>query len=412
MTVLDIAKLRYRLVLLDENGNQYDLKDLITDLGWEENEQELAVRISFKLADTRELMEEELCKNGRQIFLMAGFGEEDEEICRGTLKGRTNTYSLAGFQKDCMAYDSLHQLDKSQEDFYIASGRSTSQIFAEMAAAWRIPLEYHGPDVTHGNMPMKSKTPAKIFLELLDDAKKKGAGEYAIRSLKGQIQVIPTRSNPDIYVFGRNNSIQLSRQENIADMVTRVKVLGQAKKKQSAPIEAVVDGRTEFGVMQKIYRRDSDETIEAAKQAATEILQEEGTPKEEIRLSLPDVPYVRKGDMIYCDQLETANGYYQVLSVSHDCDAKTMSVKIKSMESAQQPGNPEQPASYAVGSEVTFLGGTHYVSSDAGAKGYTVKGSGRAKITKLAEGKGHPYHLIHSDSSCNVYGWVDGGTFA
>lgn len=49
--MLDIGKLKYRLILLDENGVQYDLKDVVQDLGYEENENELASRITFRLAD-------------------------------------------------------------------------------------------------------------------------------------------------------------------------------------------------------------------------------------------------------------------------------------------------------------------------------------------------------------------------
>ena len=89
-----------------------------------------------------------------------------------------------------------------------------------------------------------------------------------------------------------------------------------------------------------------------------------------------------------------------------------MTLKVKKAEQIQalQEGN-QQAGAYGAGSEVTFLGGIHYVSSNAGAKGYAVKGKGRAKITKTAEGKAHPYHLIHCDRSSNVYGWVDAGTF-
>ena len=34
---------------------------------------------------------------------------------------------------------------------------------------------------------------------------------------------------------------------------------------------------------------------------------------------------------------------------------------------------------------------------------------GPAKITTLSPGSSHPYHLIHTDSTSNVYGWVDAG---
>ena len=38
--------------------------------------------------------------------------------------------------------------------------------------------------------------------------------------------------------------------------------------------------------------------------------------------------------------------------------------------------------------------------------------TGKAKITiKNGSGKAHPWHLIHTDSGSNVYGWVDDGTF-
>ena len=75
------------------------------------------------------------------------------------------------------------------------------------------------------------------------------------------------------------------------------------------------------------------------------------------------------------------------------------------------PQQTVQKKSYNVGDIVNFHGGTHYVSSYAGSRGYNAR-AGRAKITiKNGSGKAHPWHLIHVDSSSNVYGWVDDGTF-
>jgi hypothetical protein len=71
--------------------------------------------------------------------------------------------------------------------------------------------------------------------------------------------------------------------------------------------------------------------------------------------------------------------------------------------------------SYKVGDIVYFKGGTHYTNSYAGAKGYEAT-AGKAKITLgpdcKGNGKVHPWHLIHTDSKSNVYGWVDEGTFS
>lgn len=412
--MLDISQLKYRLVLLDETGNQNDVNDLIQDLGWEENENELAARISFTLADAdKGGAIAGLCLNGRMAILLVSDGSAEQEICRGTIKTWKAAYGLTSETVECSAYDMLHQLDKSQDNRHITSGRTTQQIIQEIASDWGFDIvEYKGPDVVHGKLDFKGKSPAKMFLELLDDAKKKGAGEYIIRAEKGTVKVLPVMSNEVIYVFDGQNTVQLSYGQSIADMVTRVKVVGQSKEEGIPPVEAVEDGKTEFGILQRIYQRNSDETIEAARQAAREIINDDGQPDEDITLSLPDVPFVRKGDAIYCNKLKTADGYYKVLGVSHDCDERTMKLKVKKWEMPVASQEGEQKASsYTVGSTVTFLNGTHYVSADSGAKGYTVKGSGPARITKIADGKAHPYHLIHSDSSCNVYGWVDAGTF-
>lgn len=70
--------------------------------------------------------------------------------------------------------------------------------------------------------------------------------------------------------------------------------------------------------------------------------------------------------------------------------------------------------SYKVGDIVNFHGGIHYVSSYKGAKGYKAR-AGKAKITLgpncKGNGKAHPWHLIHTNSKSNVYGWVNEGTF-
>ena len=60
---------------------------------------------------------------------------------------------------------------------------------------------------------------------------------------------------------------------------------------------------------------------------------------------------------------------------------------------------------YKIGDEVDFSGGTHYVSSTATTPTGGNRTAGKAKITNIAKGAPHPYHLIGTSS--NVYGWVD-----
>lgn len=100
-----------------------------------------------------------------------------------------------------------------------------------------------------------------------------------------------------------------------------------------------------------------------------------------------------------------------------DYGTKTVNIKIvasKPKVTVQETRSTEsKPAtkSYKVGDIVNFHGGTHYYSSYPGAKGYSAR-AGKAKITIAnGSGKAHPWHLIHTDSGSNVYGWVDDGTF-
>ncbi len=58
-----------------------------------------------------------------------------------------------------------------------------------------------------------------------------------------------------------------------------------------------------------------------------------------------------------------------------------------------------------VGDIVQFTGDTHYRSANA-ASGYKNARPGPAKVTIVYNGN-HPYHVVHTDSTSNVYGWVD-----
>lgn len=59
-----------------------------------------------------------------------------------------------------------------------------------------------------------------------------------------------------------------------------------------------------------------------------------------------------------------------------------------------------------VGEIVNFLGGYHYANAQAIEPVGGKRSAGKAKITNIAIGKSHPYHLV-GENGCNVYGWVD-----
>ena len=53
---------------------------------------------------------------------------------------------------------------------------------------------------------------------------------------------------------------------------------------------------------------------------------------------------------------------------------------------------------------INFKGGNYFVSS-TGGKYYTGK-PGKAKVTRIVKGAKYPYHVIRTDNTTSVYGWV------
>lgn len=49
--MVDVSKIAYKVFLLRENGEQLDITDIASGLNWEENEGELAQRVSLTLAN-------------------------------------------------------------------------------------------------------------------------------------------------------------------------------------------------------------------------------------------------------------------------------------------------------------------------------------------------------------------------
>lgn len=98
-------------------------------------------------------------------------------------------------------------------------------------------------------------------------------------------------------------------------MVTRVKIIGKANDDGCSPVEATVDGKTSYGIRQKIVSRGTNDTLDEAKKEAREILADDGKPKEEITIKLPDIPIIRKGDKIHLKTASISAGYYIVISL-------------------------------------------------------------------------------------------------
>jgi hypothetical protein len=415
--MIDVSKIKYSVIVIDETGNQYKINDYIQNLGWEENENEIAARFSFTARNdnTSKGYLSGIIKPGCLIGIFAFVDSPrmvNEEICSGYVETWNDIEQNSGHTLKCLGYDGLYKLQKSQDNLYFPSGTGTESAIKSILKEWGVPLgQYDGPNAVHGNLVYKNQYLSDIILEILDDSYKKGEKKCIIRFSDGGITIIPRGSNKTVYVFRADNTKAFNTSVSTADMVTRVKIVGKEKKDGSRSVEATLDGLTQFGIRQKIYTRGSDESLADANIAAQEILNDEGAVKWDMIVQSPDVPFIHKGDLVYIIS-GTETGHFYVKSIQHDIDNRSMTMGVEKAEEksiGEREVNDEK--SYEVGDVVNFHGGKHYVSSHSDSRGYNAR-AGKAKITqKNGAGKSHPWHLIHTDSKSNVYGWVDDGTF-
>ncbi len=411
--MIDLTKIDYHVVVLDEIGVWHNISEFIQNFGWEENENEISARFSFTARNDPVSAGRlsELIKPGCPVCVTVSDGNMPwQEVMRGYVETWKTSRQSGSDDLACIGYDSLYKLQKSQDNFYFPSGTGTKAAVMSVLEEWEIPFGiYEGPDATHGKLVFNNRYLSDILLELLDDARKKGERKCILRASEGMVNIIPRGSNKTIYVFSEDNVKSFSESVSTENLITRVKVVGKEKKDKTQVVEAVVDGYTQYGIRQKIYKRGSDESLDDAKKAAQEILNNEGGIKREIRVEGPDLPFVRKGDLIYILNGASPGNHY-VKGVRHNADTYSMSMDLEPANIPEQE-EMETEKSYEVGDIVDFHGGTHYVSSYPDARGYSAR-AGKAKITiKNGLGKAHPWHLIHVDNESNVYGWVDDGTF-
>ena len=421
--MIDISKITYKVYLLRETGEQLDITAVSEDVGWDENEGELAQRVSLSLANVMHNGQyiASIAKPNCYIIVTADAGSASGEVARGKIVEWSTTRSGTAEGVDVSGYDELYDLQASQDNRYISAGVSTQTAITSIFNDWGVPIErYEGPTNANAKTTFKNEYLSDIVLELLETAKKHGARDCIIRASKGKVSIIPKASNTTVYCFEEDKNIETTKYKiSTGDMVTVVKVVATEDDDDRQAVEAIINGKTEYGRRQKIYVRDDDDTLETATAAAKEILAEEGEPAETITLKAPDIPFIRKGDKI---KLTTRvySGYALVTSIQHNASNRSMSLGVEkydpTAEAQRQQEQTPQKKEYKIGDICTFNGGYHYYTSmDANSRG-GLRTAGPAWIQNINNNGKHKYALIGGvyksgvGGSSNVYGWVDENT--
>ena len=316
------------------------------------------------------------------------------------------------------AYDNGIYL-ANNKDTFTYENKTASDVFRDCCTRFGLPMgevaecSYKIPELT------KPKTTAfdTIADALSLDFDATGIRHY-VASSKGKLSLLTRRENIMQWVIEVGQNITTySYTRSIEDIKTRVKMVSKEGTTVAEKKNAALEKR--IGVFQEIDQPDESLTTAQVNDLIASILEEKSTPERTLNVEAVGIAEVISGIGVYIIIPEL--GLSRTFYVDEDThtfkdNMHTMTLKLNyANDLAKEEKNSEQAAGgkdYKVGDVVQFNGGYHYVSSTANNPTGGKCAAGPAKITLIAKGAKHPWHLIHTDSSTRVYGWVDDGSFS
>lgn len=203
---------------------------------------------------------------------------------------------------------------------------------------------------------------------------------------------------------------------------TKKKSKKKSSKKSSSAASKVdtaskydTSGTPAMDTVRCLYINQSCDGEADAKKKALAALNEANRKITTLSGDIPVNPKIFSTSVVNVKGMGIIDGRYFVKKMTLKIDPSSGSTQSLEMYKipdlvVDKPADKPGASTHKVGDIVNFKGGTHYVTSYKGAKGYRAK-AGPAKITSSNSNGAHPWHLIHTDGTSNVYGWVDEGTF-
>lgn len=398
------------IILKGEQG--YDVTQLVEQVKWKGRKGSSSRTLAVTLID------DDGYKHARSgIDVEQGhqciFSYDGTELFRGIIMSQTQSNQK---KLQFTAYDNGIYL-ANNKDTFCYENKTASDVFRDCCTRFGLPIgevascSYKIPELT------KSKTTAfdAIADALSLDFDATGIRHY-VASSKGKLSLLTRRENILQWVIEVGQNItSYSYSRSIEDIKTRVKMVSKegttVAEKSNAELEKKI------GIFQEIDQPDESLTTAQVNDLIESIMEEKGTPERTLTVEAMGIAEVISGIGVYIiiPELEISRTFYVDEDTHTFEDNKhTMSLKLNYANdlAKEEKGAEDSSKDYKVGDVVQFNGGYHYVSSTASNPTGSKCAAGPAKITLIAKGAKHPWHLIHTDSSTRVYGWVDDGTFS
>nr|UWG90077.1 MAG: Prophage endopeptidase tail [Bacteriophage sp.] len=398
------------IIIKGEQG--YDVSQLVEKISWKGRKGSSARTLSVTLIDDdgyKHARSEIDVEQGHQCL----FSYNGTELFRGIIMKQTQSERK---MLEFTAYDNGIYL-ANNKDTFTYENKTASEVFRDCCTRFGLPVgevakcSYKIPELT------KSKTTAfdAIADALSLDFDATGIRHY-VSSEKGKLNLLTRRENIMQWVIevGQNLSTY-SYTRSIEDIKTRVKMVSKEGTTIAEKSNSALEGK--IGVFQEIDKPDESLTTAQVNDLIDSMLEEKSTPERTLSVEAVGIPEVISGIGVYIiiPELGLSRTFY-VDEDTHtfEDNSHRMSLKLNYANdlSKKEKGESNSGSEHKVGDVVQFNGGYHYVSSTASNPTGSKCAAGPAKITLIAKGAKHPWHLIHTDSSTRVYGWVDDGTFS
>lgn len=398
------------IILKGEQG--YDVTQLVEQVKWKGRKGSSSRTLAVTLIDddgykrARSGIDVE---QGHQCI----FSYDGTELFRGIIMSQTQSNQK---KLQFTAYDNGIYL-ANNKDTFCYENKTASDVFRDCCTRFGLPMgevascSYKIPELT------KSKTTAfdAIADALSLDFDATGIRHY-VASSKGKLSLLTRRENILQWVIEVGQNItSYSYSRSIEDIKTRVKMV--SKEGTTVAEKSNSELEKKIGIFQEIDQPDESLTTAQVNDLIESIMEEKGTPERTLSVEAMGIAEVISGIGVYIiiPELEISRTFYVDEDTHTFEDNKhTMSLKLNYANdlAKEEKGAEDSSKDYKVGDVVQFNGGYHYVSSTASNPTGSKCAAGPAKITLIAKGAKHPWHLIHTDSSTRVYGWVDDGTFS
>lgn len=399
--------------LLFKDGTTYDMSELVGKVTWGGRKGSAARYVTVTLLD------DDGWKHARSgIDVTRGnqcaFYWEGKELFRGILMQQKQSEKKTMSVK---AYDNGIYLANNKDTFNYTN-KKASEIFVDICNRFQLPYTtvadtgYVIPE-----LPKPKTTALDAILDALSLTFKATGIRYYVMSSGGKLSLIRRRENLLQWVIETGVNLEsYDYSVSIEKIKTRIKLLS----KEDTVVAEAANAELEklIGVFQDIDKPDDNMEQANITDMVKAMLDEQSLPDKSLSISALGLPDVISGIGVFVTikELGISKSFY-IDEDTHTFEGNhhMMKLKLNLATDTDKPLGKSTVSSgggdFKVGDIVQFLGGPHYIASTASSPTNSPK-AGPAKITIIAKGAPHPYHVIHTDSQSTVYGWVDGSNLS